>query len=326
MGNESRYRHLTEPSTRYSAAVRACLTGIRGLLVAIVAAGLLTVPAWADTSPPATSEPVTPEAQPQRAPHLKRETARKARSAADRETMNRQQQEFIESVATRLGITAQRLNAAIREARIEFVDKAVAGGKLSREQADRIIQRLTGPQAAQPASPGPGEAVGRGATEAAGQVAGTVSDISVSFKLDPRLTKSLYMGELWVAPTTYSSIREEAVIVDARATALDASGQPLNVNPVWTAEHPDMVSVAPGQAKQVTITVKRAGESVLRVASESVVKELSIKAWYEGSALHVDIDTTRPAARNLGQAEPREAAWRFAESDRSASGADRSQP
>jgi hypothetical protein len=280
------------------------------LLAAFLVAGLITAPASAETSPSAApeSEPGLQGSRQQRAPQARREMPRRPRSP-DREAMKRQQQEFVELVALRLGIEPERLNAAITEARIEFVNKAVASGKMSREQADRIIRRTTGgPEAAGPA--------GRGSDEAAE----AVKDISVTFKLDPRLTKSLYMGDVWVAPNTYSSVRDEMVVVDARATLVGAGGQALRIDPVWTAEPADMVTVTPGQARQVTITVTRAGESVLRVASDGMVKELPIKAWYEGKALHVDIDTTRSAAIKVTQMSPGESARLFARHDDAARG------
>jgi hypothetical protein len=33
-----------------------------------------------------------------------------------------------------------------------------------------------------------------------------VTDIAVVFKLDPRLTAGLYMGDRWVSPPTYSTV------------------------------------------------------------------------------------------------------------------------
>jgi FKBP-type peptidyl-prolyl cis-trans isomerase len=114
--------------------------------------------------------------------------------------------------------------------------------------------------------------------------------IKLSFKLNPQLTKGLYMGERWVSPPKYMSAQAgKSITVEARAHGVDAKGKPRTINPTWTPADPEMVTVTPNEGNAVTITVHRAGESSLRVASQGVVKELPIKAVYQGNVIQVEI-------------------------------------
>ncbi len=50
-----------------------------------------------------------------------------------------------------------------------------------------------------------------------------------------------------------------------------------------------MVTVSPSEGNTVKIAVKRAGETTLRVTSDGVSKELSIKAAHQNNAMQVQI-------------------------------------
>jgi hypothetical protein len=117
---------------------------------------------------------------------------------------------------------------------------------------------------------------------------GPAGIITVSFKLDPRLSGPTYGGERWVSPPTYTGASAQDT-VEARAQAMDAKGRPSDMALQWTPADPGMVSVTPSQGNQVKIAVKRTGESKLKVASQSVSKEFLIKARYQGKAIQVEI-------------------------------------
>jgi hypothetical protein len=125
-----------------------------------------------------------------------------------------------------------------------------------------------------------------------------LTGIEVSFRLDPRLTKSLYMdmGEGWVSPpiSIYAGAQAgTAPTVEARVRAFDAKGLSVDISPEWIPADPEMVRVSPSQGNEVQITVQHAGQSSLKVASQRVSKNLSIMAWYQGDALQVEI-TEKP--------------------------------
>ena len=77
--------------------------------------------------------------------------------------------------------------------------------------------------------------------------------------------------------------------MEARAHGRDARGKTLKISPTWTASDPEMVTVIPNEGDAVTITVRRAGESRVRVTSQGVAKDLTIKAADQGNVIQVEI-------------------------------------
>jgi FKBP-type peptidyl-prolyl cis-trans isomerase FklB len=123
----------------------------------------------------------------------------------------------------------------------------------------------------------------------------TLTDIKVSFQLDPRLTRGLYMGERWVSLPTFVGAGGQDTVL-ARAEGLDANGKPVGITPVWMPADPEMIEVSPRQGKEVRITVRRAGQSTLNVASPGFSRELIVKAANKGNALQVEISQGKASA------------------------------
>ena len=118
--------------------------------------------------------------------------------------------------------------------------------------------------------------------------ADSLKAITVTFKLDPRLSGGTYGGERWVSPPTYTGASAQDTI-EARVGGTDAKGRPVRISATWTASDPEMVTVTPGQKNEFRITVKRTGECKLTVASQGVSKELVVKAKNLGNAIQVEI-------------------------------------
>jgi hypothetical protein len=111
------------------------------------------------------------------------------------------------------------------------------------------------------------------------------------FKLDPLLRGGgTYGGDVWVSPPTYrfSQVGRTAV-VDVRAEGLDASRQSVSINPKWTSGNTRLVSVSPGQGREVRITVQAAGETRLQVDAAGILKILIVRAAYQNDAMQVEI-------------------------------------
>jgi DNA-binding CsgD family transcriptional regulator len=126
---------------------------------------------------------------------------------------------------------------------------------------------------------------------AADPAAASLTDIRVLFKLDPRLSGPTYGGERWLSRPTFTSGVQEGTVgkVDVKVQGVDATGRVVSVVPEWTAADPEMVTVTAGENNQFRITVKRPGESKLRVASQGVSKELVVKAKSLAKAIQVEI-------------------------------------
>jgi FKBP-type peptidyl-prolyl cis-trans isomerase FklB len=138
-------------------------------------------------------------------------------------------------------------------------------------------------------------AAGAHAQEGAGKdeksAAARLARIVISFKLDPALTRSMYMGDRWVSPLVYSSTNQpgDSATVEARVYGVDATGSPVPIEPVWALSDPTRLSVTPGEHGNVKITVRGAGESRLRVSAGEVSKELAIKGVQKNNGTHAEI-------------------------------------
>lgn len=151
---------------------------------------------------------------------------------------------------------------------------ALSGGRTllteqeARAAADELQQEMKGKQAA----------------------AAAPADIKVSFRLDPRITQGLYMGERWVSPPTFTMVQEgRTCTIDAQTSGVVSKGKRKKIQPRWTPSDPGMVTVSPGVGNRVKITVRSEGESTLQVALPTASKVLSVKAAYQDNAIRVDI-------------------------------------
>ena len=139
-----------------------------------------------------------------------------------------------------------------------------------------------------PASPAPGpngpEIPARGISR------GILTNIQISYKLDPRITDSLDTGERWVTPATYAAAQNgKAITVEARVHGLDAEGNAVGIGAQWMPEDPGIATVWPGQANnEVKITVQRAGESRVRLIAGGISRELDIKASCQADIIRVE--------------------------------------
>lgn len=124
------------------------------------------------------------------------------------------------------------------------------------------------------------------ARSSAGQPITSAPGVSVYFKLDPRLTNT-YGGDRWVSPATYTRVgNATSATIEARAQARGADPE---ADLQWTPSDPGMVHVSPDKGGAVTITVKRAGTSVIQVAAGEMTKELKVTAETRDNALQVSI-------------------------------------
>lgn len=115
--------------------------------------------------------------------------------------------------------------------------------------------------------------------------------IKISFKLDPRLTRGVYMGERWVSPPEYIRVQERGkeLKVEARAFGVDTRGRQSLISPEWKSANDSVIRVTPADGQSVEIVVLREGVSKVRVIFGDESKELDIKAVRHLGALRVDI-------------------------------------
>jgi hypothetical protein len=129
-------------------------------------------------------------------------------------------------------------------------------------------------------------------TSPAATPAGALHRLTVSFKLDQRLSGPTYGGPRWVSLPTFTSAQGgDQLTVEAKSQAIGADGNVLDISAEWTPADPAMVTVTRGPKNEVTITVKREGESTLTLVAQEVTKKLVIKAKAiaNGSGMQVEI-------------------------------------
>jgi len=166
---------------------------------------------------------------------------------------------------------------------------AFGGGKTllteveMRTVLNRLQAELKSKQAAQRSENGKAEGTAPAATPAS-------PGINISVKRDPRISKGLYTGDVWLSlPYSQVGTDKTQATVEARAEVRDAAGRPTKIGPKWIPADPEMVTVTPSEGSEVKITARRPGETSLEVTSQGVSTKLAIKAEYKGEALLVQI-------------------------------------
>jgi hypothetical protein len=118
------------------------------LAAAMIGAGL-TSPSTSVLAAPGTSGIPGAEQIRQEAPAAPKPSPKPGRgNPGDRQ---QHQEAYLNALAARLGISVDQLQAAMKQARIDTIEQAVTEGRLTREQADRMIQAIQSGQ-----RPGPG--------------------------------------------------------------------------------------------------------------------------------------------------------------------------
>jgi uncharacterized lipoprotein NlpE involved in copper resistance len=120
-----------------------------------------------------------------------------------------------------------------------------------------------------------------------------MTDIRVYFKLDPRLTRGLHMGDRWVSPAAYLALPQSgsAITVEARAAAVDDRGRVMDrrVEVDWIPADPDKVTVSRAHGNATRITVHAPNESSIDVVAGGVITTLILKASYHGDITRLQI-------------------------------------
>ena len=87
----------------------------------------------------------------------------------------------------------------------------------------------------------------------------------IAFKLDPRVTGGLYMGDRWVVASKFTQVQDGSRLTVAAKGPQGAS---------WVAADPSMVTVTPVTDREVRLTINRVGETTMTAAGQV----LTIKA------------------------------------------------
>jgi polyhydroxyalkanoate synthesis regulator phasin len=127
-------------------------------LVAAMVGGSLstaTASAWAASTAPGLEQIRQASPAPEPKPRPGRRDQGQGPRGGDMQQRQQMQEAYLNALAGRLGLSVDQLKEAQKQARIDLVNKAVADGKLTQEQANRKIQAIQNGQG--PGQPGMGQ-------------------------------------------------------------------------------------------------------------------------------------------------------------------------
>lgn len=112
----------------------------------------------------------------------------------------------------------------------------------------------------------------------------------VAFRLDPAVTRGLYLGDRWVSPPTFRFAQPgEQYVVLAKLQSIDAHGDRIDLSGNWSSSDPDMLAIDRHDHGQVTLTVRQPGASRLFVSAAGESKVLQVRATRTPDAMDVAI-------------------------------------
>lgn len=113
------------------------------------------------------------------------------------------------------------------------------------------------------------------------------STLVVAFRLDPNVTRGLFLGDRWVSPPTFAFAQPgDRYVVHARAQPGEDSEDVIAAQ--WATTDPDMIAITPESDGAVTIAVDRPGTAELRVTARGESKILQVSARKHPDAMEVE--------------------------------------
>lgn len=113
------------------------------------------------------------------------------------------------------------------------------------------------------------------------------STLVVAFRLDPNVTRGLFLGDRWVSPPTFAFAQPgDRYVVHARAQPGEDSEDVVAAQ--WATTDPGMIAITPESDGAVTIAVDRPGTAELRVTARGESKILQVTARKHPDAMEVE--------------------------------------
>ena len=114
-------------------------------------------------------------------------------------------------------------------------------------------------------------------------------EIAVAFRLDPDLTRGLFLGERWVSPPSFFFAQPGSqYVTQGKAQYVDAFGERVDVAADWATSVPDMIALTPHASGDATIVVSRPGDGEFTVATRYGTKRVQVHALQVGDGMQVD--------------------------------------
>ena len=120
------------------------------------------------------------------------------------------------------------------------------------------------------------------------QAAAPAPKMVVTFRLDPAVTRGLYLGDRWVSPSTFHFAQPGTrYVVQAKLQSIDAQDDRVDLSGDWSTDDPEMIAIERHPHGEVTIVIRRAGEGRMFVSAGGVTKQLRVHARQTEDAMDV---------------------------------------
>jgi len=113
--------------------------------------------------------------------------------------------------------------------------------------------------------------------------------VAVAFRLDPDLTRGLFLGERWVSPPSFFFAQPGSqYVAQGKAQYVDAFGERADVAADWATSVPDMIALTRHGSGDATIVVRRPGDGEFTVATRYGTRHVQVHARQVGDGMQVD--------------------------------------
>jgi len=112
----------------------------------------------------------------------------------------------------------------------------------------------------------------------------------VAFRMDPSITRGLYLGDRWVSPPNFAFSQEgKRYVVRARAQLVDGNtGSRVDLDSAeWSTDDPKLVGITRGDNGEIEIAVDRPGTAQLRVKAGGAEKIVQVASKQFPDAMDV---------------------------------------
>ena len=113
--------------------------------------------------------------------------------------------------------------------------------------------------------------------------------VAVAFRLDPNLTRGMFLGERWVSPPSFFFAQPGTqYVAQGKAQYVDAFGERANVAADWSTTDPGMIALTRHASGDATIVVLHPGDGGFTVATRYGTKRVQVHARRAGDGMQVD--------------------------------------
>ena len=112
----------------------------------------------------------------------------------------------------------------------------------------------------------------------------------ISFRLDPGLTRGMYMGERWVSPPKFSAAgKGQELTIAARSALMGAGGRLAAIRAEWSAGDAGRIFLSSLHEEEVAIRVLCDTDSTVSAAYHGRITVLRVRSRCRDGAITVEI-------------------------------------